>query len=407
MSDILIEQAIYTNADAGGYRFVARSEGFADDWLHEAERLCTGFGERPADVACPGCVFAQPFGRQHVAVVQVADQGTDDAGRPGALGFRFLIFPRNAYHTLVADPFLVADSLPPTWQARDRLPTLPWPGEPAPARSVQQLDQVLKNGDSVLLLGAVQGLVDGGRVFLERPAPDADVIRGIWMLLPGSTRAEIWPATFAFANTLHFDILAMPRKLDDESYLTEERARDYPQSSYEHDLQVAVEHGNQREVDRLLSRRSSLQTMRLAFFLVAALALAGFVFRASQDSTPPQEKPRPVPIVLREPPLKAKYPTMSADEAKQVLANLKKLMQDLSIPQPRTNPSIDDLLKAIDKKLGSPDPERHCELTGQRERRLRTLLWKHHVDAFDDPNRNPVELVERLREKLVAQKKNE
>ena len=31
---------------AGGYRFLARSPGFRDEWLAEAERLCTGFGER-------------------------------------------------------------------------------------------------------------------------------------------------------------------------------------------------------------------------------------------------------------------------------------------------------------------------------------------------------------------------
>src|SRR4051794_8319624 len=97
MPTIPVEQAIYGNAGAGGYRFLARSPGFRDDWLPEAERLCMAFGERPAGVACPGCVFAQPFGTQHVAIVQVADQGTDDAGRPGALGFYLLLISRRAY----------------------------------------------------------------------------------------------------------------------------------------------------------------------------------------------------------------------------------------------------------------------------------------------------------------------
>ena len=79
--------------DEGGYRFLARSPGFPEDWLAEAERLCTGFGERPADIHCPGAVFALPFARKQVAVVQVADQGRDDAGRPGALAFRLLVLP--------------------------------------------------------------------------------------------------------------------------------------------------------------------------------------------------------------------------------------------------------------------------------------------------------------------------
>src|SRR6266566_1442206 len=100
MPDIPIEQAIYGSQGPGGYRFLARSPGFLDDWLPEAERLCTGFGERPAGASCRGCVFARPFGPGHVAVVQVADQGRDDAGRPGALGFRLLILPRPLYEDL-------------------------------------------------------------------------------------------------------------------------------------------------------------------------------------------------------------------------------------------------------------------------------------------------------------------
>src|SRR5947209_17256490 len=97
MSDISVEQAIYGGHGPGGYRFLARSPGFRDEWLPEAERLCTGFGERPAGVACPRAVFAQPFGKEHVAVVQAADQGADDQGRPGTLGFHLVILPANLY----------------------------------------------------------------------------------------------------------------------------------------------------------------------------------------------------------------------------------------------------------------------------------------------------------------------
>src|SRR3954466_528377 len=105
MEEITIEQAVYGGHGQGGYRFLARSPGFLDDWLPEAERLCTGFGERPAGVSCPGCLSARPFGPGHVAVVKAADQGHDDAGRPGALGFRLLILPRPLYEDLGGDPF--------------------------------------------------------------------------------------------------------------------------------------------------------------------------------------------------------------------------------------------------------------------------------------------------------------
>src|SRR5882672_10237648 len=119
---MMIEQALYGSQDAGGYRFLARSAGFRDDWLPAAERLCTGFGERSAGVACPACVFARPLGKQHVAVVQVADRGTDDAGRPGAFGFYLLVLPAAAYANLGGDPFVIADRFPPAWDTRGEIP---------------------------------------------------------------------------------------------------------------------------------------------------------------------------------------------------------------------------------------------------------------------------------------------
>ncbi len=120
----MIEQAIYGGQGTGGYQFLARSPGFRDEWLADAQQLCTGFGERPAGVACPLCTFARPLGSSHVAVVQAADQGIDDTGRPGILAFRLLILPTTLYRDLGGDPFFIADTYPPPWQARGSLPTL-------------------------------------------------------------------------------------------------------------------------------------------------------------------------------------------------------------------------------------------------------------------------------------------
>src|SRR5579871_4508094 len=99
-----IEQALYGSRDAAGYRFLARSPGFRDDWLPEAERLCTDFGERPAGITGSDSLFVQPFASNYVAVVQVADAGSDDAGRPGALLFRLLVLPWTLYADLDGDP---------------------------------------------------------------------------------------------------------------------------------------------------------------------------------------------------------------------------------------------------------------------------------------------------------------
>src|SRR5262249_59922921 len=108
------------------------------------------------------------------------------------------------------------------------------PAGPLPPRTVAQVQQVLqraggavlfagagaggagdeeedegpevRRGGSQVLLGGCQVLVDGGRLVFERPAPDPELVRALWLLLPTSTRCTTWPATFAFGNALHFHV---------------------------------------------------------------------------------------------------------------------------------------------------------------------------------------------------------
>ena len=121
---VAIKQAIYLIQGNDDARLTARSPGFLDDWLPSAEQLCSGFGKRPTGVACPACLFAQPFGKRQVAVVQVADQGLDNAGRPAGLGFHFLILAHSDYVNLGGDPFVIADQFPAPWTVRGELPVL-------------------------------------------------------------------------------------------------------------------------------------------------------------------------------------------------------------------------------------------------------------------------------------------
>ena len=212
MPTIPIEQAIYGNPDVGGYRFLARSPGFNDEWLTEAERLCAGFGERPAGVACPGCVFAQPFGDRHVAVVQVADQGSDDAGRPGALAFYLLVLPRRAYQELVHDPFLVAERFPPAGRLAASCRSSNGPPEVPPHRTVEQVQQVLKEREQRGPAGRCPG-AGGQRANRLRSAgagqsiaaQPLDAVAGQHAL-----RISGRPAS-PFDNSLGFDVLAVPR----------------------------------------------------------------------------------------------------------------------------------------------------------------------------------------------------
>jgi hypothetical protein len=270
--DLRIAQALLI-ADARGVRVVAQSDGFD---VPEAERIAVPFGPRPPGVACPLAHFACPFGRNHAAVVQVAD-------RPGSgdpLAFRFLILARDIYRHL-GDPFAIADRYPPDWNATGQLPVLEWPPEPLPKRTVEQVQDVLKTGDSVLLLGAAQVLVDGGRVLLQRAAPDEAFFRGLWQLLPDRNRAGLWPASFAFSDELKFDAVAMPAVTPDPRGVvhTEEGLRDYPQSRYELHLQIAVEAGNQRELDRLFARRTSDDTIRLGLYLIGGALLVAALLK--------------------------------------------------------------------------------------------------------------------------------
>jgi hypothetical protein len=264
MHELSITQALFE-----GDALRARSASFADEWLAAAAQMCRGFGQ-PSDGVCPDSIFAQPFGKRHVAIVQVA-------GPP--LRFRILTVPRFVYDFL-HDPFAIADRFPPDWEARGSLPELEWPPQPLPLRTIAQLDDVLKHGDGPFLLGASQSLVDSGKVLLHRPVPEPKMIRDLWALLPDSTRRSIWPATFAFSIELGFDVLAMPTVPDTglPGYLSEDQARDYPESRYERELQVAIEMGDQRALNRLLARRSSAETLRLGILIVAfAFGIMGIV----------------------------------------------------------------------------------------------------------------------------------
>jgi len=304
MTDIPIEQVLLHRLDGDKPSLQARSAGFRDEWLEEAEALVVGFGDRPAGTLCPKAVFAYPLGSDQVAIVHVADQNSPEGGRL-ATGFHFFVLARRAYEQLLGDPFIVARLLPPKWHARGTLPETSLPAVPLPPRTVQEIQRVLQrlkadalpedqdpaestpvrtpdNSESPALLGGVQVLVDGGRMVFERPAPDSGLIPALWTLLPTRSRCQLWPASFAFGNALGFDALVVPRAQGEtyEAYTREDQAEVYPQGRYELALQIAVEAGDQRALDSLLNRRTWAETWRLAVTLIIlffVLALASRV----------------------------------------------------------------------------------------------------------------------------------
>lgn len=276
LPDLRIQQALLV-ADPRGVRVAAQSDDFD---AAEAERLAVLFGIPPSGVACPLAHFAQPFGRGHVAVVQVADR----AGGHG-WAFRFLILAADLYRHL-GDPFAVADHFPPDWSATGPLPVLEWPPAPLPPRTAAELQDVLKACDAAteemaLLLGSTQALVDGGRVTLLRPEPAERFVRALWKLLPDKARAGMWPASFMFGTGLRFDAAVLPMLPPGETVvrLTEDGLKGYPAGNYELQLQVAVEAGDDRDLAALLARRTGDDTIRLGLTIIAAALLAAVVFK--------------------------------------------------------------------------------------------------------------------------------
>ncbi|HEY1861026.1 MAG TPA: hypothetical protein VGG61_11760 [Gemmataceae bacterium] len=401
-----MEHALYGSHAGGGYRFLAKSSGFLDEWLPLAERLCMGFGERPPGVSCPACVFAQSFGKRQVAVVQAADQGNDDAGRPGALAFYLVVLPRATYSAWGGDPFALADRFPPAWQARGEAPPLPDPLEPPPPRTVDEVQRILKQDVGPNLLGAAQALVDGGRVVFQRQQPDPALLRNLWSLLPTRTREDLWPASFAFGNDLGFHALATPRINEGfENYVNEEQAGDYPEGRYERGVQVAAETGDQPDLDALFARRSRKQTLRLGIYLMMAMLIVLGITKWIAPTPAPEDAPptKDAAVVIPNLPTPDQCRTDDLQVREQAKAHLRDLAQRLGL-KPTPNAKGEDLLEEIDKSLGTPDPKRSPGSLRQFEpvqRELRVLLWKHGVAEYADLKLNSAELAERLRDKVA------
>jgi hypothetical protein len=343
-------------------------------------------------------------------VVQVADQGTDDAGRPGALGFRLLVLPRPLYGDLGGDPFFIADEFPPPWEARGDLPALEWKAGPPPRRTVAELRRVLDVPNSPTLLGGVQALLDGGRLVFERTGPDTALVRSLWALLPTQARAETWPASFSFSNIRHFHVVVVPRAVgpEFEYYIPEERAGDYPEGRYELALQTAIEQNNQEDVDVLLARRSRPQTMRLALTILAAsVAVAlGTAFLSPNLPPPAPTTAKVAPAAVPRPELPAveDCPRLGTDERERLAGRLQDLGRRLKVQVPAgdTDPDLAAALAAIDEHApsarGKSAPLRDL---GPIQRQVRGLLWKHEVPDYNRRQLNTVELIDVLKKKLI------
>ena len=120
-------------------------------------------------------------------------------------------------------------------------------------------------------------------MLLKRDTADEAFVRGVWLLLPDRTRADLWPASFAFSGELGFHLAVGPNfpppATGGVKPLTEETVKDYPSSSYELSLQIAIESGDRAALARLLARRTADDIIRLAVYILVFALVVAAVFR--------------------------------------------------------------------------------------------------------------------------------
>jgi hypothetical protein len=311
MPSVTIERALFTRDRSEPPKLIARTGGIAEHHFARLSSIITGFGDRPAGVACPGAMFAQPIDVGHVAVIRVRDTGPGPTGWAG-LSFDALIATASDYAGLGGNPFALSNAAGPTFA--DAPQPFILPAVPLAPRSLNDVQAVLKrikahalpedfdpknpppltveNAESPVLLGGVQILVDGGKLVFERPTPDASLLEAVWTLLPCALRPRLWPATFAFGNSLGFDVLVVPKVdvAEFPGYTTEEAAADYPAGSYELALQTAAESGTPADLEAVFGRRTSNDTLKLAVKLLVGMSLLALALRFLQ---PRPEPPTP------------------------------------------------------------------------------------------------------------------
>ncbi len=241
----------------------AQSSNAQDDWQERILAICALFSDNKPEGDCPELLFVQPVNKDFIGVVRAQ-------GYP--LMYYFIIVSRELYD-FVHDPFLIAERFPAEWNLRGSIPELEWQPEPWQPRTIDQLTEVFRTGDTPFLLGGAQVLVDGGSIRLRGDAPALKTMRDLWLFLPDSVRRIVWPATLAFNNQLGFRLvgLAPSNRKNTPGMLDEEGVRDYPEGVYESSLHLALQARDESSLQKLLNRRDGSATLRLAFLILILL----------------------------------------------------------------------------------------------------------------------------------------
>lgn len=241
--------------DSAGVRVVARGDGISLATEEHALKLAVAFGQGPGEVAS---VLAVDDHDKRSRLV-----GSVRSIAPGTLAFRFAVVAIEEYPKV--DPFHLAELLAKQSEKAGSIESEPSPPE---RREVRRAAEILKAGDSPLILGAVQVLLDGGRFAVPLAEAGEGFIARVRQLMPYRSLDEMTFATQAFSAELPVDAMVLPEAVSVPGLFVAEALRCYPNGRYEQAMLLACEQGDQAEFDRLLCRKTGTDTLKLAMGMV-------------------------------------------------------------------------------------------------------------------------------------------
>ncbi len=363
---IPFEQAVYGSFPFWnqGYAILAHSPGCRPEWLAELRQVCQRYGERPSADVRAGGIFALPLVNGPWMIVRPSEQGCDDQGRPGALGFHALFVSTADYRAAGCNPFGFAAVLQSEWNADTRV-------LPAGVCVVDVRSDQTEEPRSHRIAEAV---ARGRRVALQTDGPIDALARQVWGALPVSARKRATLATWAFGNDLRFDLVAVPRATRltlDDSYV-------------DIDSQEGSETQHPRTRDRF-GRRA-----RWVLFGLGAI-LSGVVLHFTLHRRSDTIELPSVSVQVPRAPDPAAYGNEATepDERRRVVEALISLTQRFGVPVPNPNVEPAELMMHIAKELRyrgpllTPDDRTRLAGEGGRNGRL-ALRWDESVRRYLD-----------------------
>ncbi|MFO0936052.1 MAG: hypothetical protein U0798_05980 [Gemmataceae bacterium] len=260
--------------DSSGPRVLGRSPEIPFEVEEQALSIVLRFGARGSASTIPAGTFLL---KSRTGDRLFLGSFAESPGLESTLLFRLTYFAHK-FRPLV-DPFRFAERFPANG-AKGELPLIDWEPVPEPHRPVEAIRELLKTGDSPLLLGVTQALLDGCKIAISTKEASPEFVQQVWQLMPEMARWETTFTTFAASVELNVDLAVVAEGVPiPPGFLTAEQARDYPEGRYELSLQLAAEEGNQHKLDKLFSRKTSNQVLRMVITMIVFAFIAIVIIR--------------------------------------------------------------------------------------------------------------------------------